>query len=134
MDCLEVTYNKHCNSLHKNCEAIFVKKKREAERERWRSSQDLDGEQNHGSITLTYVDKDKTRTSYSLQGVMESSKAHILKRLRYTKSVIHELLSGKLSNPKGGSTVKSRPGVEGIKLKSNCVGFYICGYTVCFGV
>jgi polo-like kinase 1 len=79
------------------------------------SSQDLDGEQNHGSITLTYVDKDKTRTSYSLQGVMESSKAHILKRLRYTKSVIHELLSGKLSNPKGGSKKSTRSGGDKVK-------------------
>ena len=115
MDCLEVTYNKHCNSLHKNCEAIFVKKKREAERERWRSSQDLDGEQNHGSITLTYVDKDKTRTSYSLQGAVDSSRARILKRLRCTKSVIHELLSGKLSNPKGGSKKSTRSGGDKVK-------------------
>ena len=64
------------------------------------SFQDIDS-QHHGSITLTYVDKDKSRTSYSLQGVMESSKQHILKRLQYTKKVIHELLSGKLSNTKG---------------------------------
>ena len=73
-------------------------------------------DEHHGSIALTYVDKDKTRTSYSLQGVMESSKAHILKRLRYTKSVIHELLSGKLSNPRGGSKKpSSQSGGEKVK-------------------
>jgi serine/threonine protein kinase len=49
-------------------------------------------------ITLTYLNKEKVRTSYSLQGVMDSSKSHILKRLRYCKLVIHELLSGKLSH------------------------------------
>jgi hypothetical protein len=54
-------------------------------------------------ITLTYINKEKVRTSYSLQGVMESSKSHILKRLRYCKAIIHELLSGKLTNHNGKS-------------------------------
>ena len=60
-------------------------------------------------ITLTYIGKDKVRTSYSLQGVMESSKSHILKRLRYCKLVIHELLSGKLSHH-SSSTKRSSSG------------------------
>jgi len=58
-------------------------------------------------ITLTYIGKDKVRTSYSLQGVMESSKSHILKRLRYCKLVIHELLSGKLSHHSSSSSSSS---------------------------
>ena len=45
-------------------------------------------------VTLTYVDKQNNRTSYSLRDVKKSNDSHILKRLKYYEL----LISGKLAN------------------------------------
>lgn len=59
--------------------------------------------------TVTYIDKRGQRSAYPLQSVMEISNTELAKRLRYTKDILVNLLSGTRSQQRGetGSVVGS---------------------------
>jgi len=42
---------------------------------------------------VMYIDKDGCQTKYSLLGVLRSGRQDIIKRLRYTKDILHQLIS-----------------------------------------
>jgi polo-like kinase 1 len=43
---------------------------------------------------ITYVNKDGTRSHHSLQSVVGDSRPDILKRLKYTKDILSQLITG----------------------------------------
>ncbi|CAD7925467.1 unnamed protein product [Amoebophrya sp. A120] len=55
--------------------------------------------------TVTYVDKRGQRSSYPLQSVMEISNTELAKRLRYTKDILVNLLSGTRAQTRGDGSV-----------------------------
>ena len=48
----------------------------------------------HHARVVSYTDKQGKRTTHNLQQVMNSSRADIAKRLKYTKDILHQLISG----------------------------------------
>ena len=48
----------------------------------------------HHARVVSYTDKQGKRTTHNLQQVMNSSRADITKRLKYTKDILHQLISG----------------------------------------
>ena len=47
---------------------------------------------------VTYVDKSRKRTTYSLYEITRSKRSEIQKRLKYTKDILQQLISGKRSS------------------------------------
>ena len=43
---------------------------------------------------VTYVDRQKVRTTYHLKTIMDQPRTDIAKRLKYTKDILHQLISG----------------------------------------
>ena len=43
---------------------------------------------------VTYVNKKGERSNYPLSTAMESSNLEMVKRLKYTKEILHQLISG----------------------------------------
>jgi polo-like kinase 1 len=44
--------------------------------------------------SVTYVDKNRQRSTHSLAAVMSEPRADIAKRLKYTKDILHQLITG----------------------------------------